>query len=121
MRRRSTPRRADASAAFTRAPAAFFEIEAGQAGQARRESIVVVKYAGRKAGLVVDGLLGEFQTVIKPLGSLFRNIRGIGGSTILGTGEVSLILDVQALVSHCASLEEQLARSARGRRALEPH
>ena len=86
-----------------------------------RENAVVVQYAGQKAGIVVDQLLGEFQTVIKPLGSLFRNIRGIGGSTILGTGEVSLILDVQALVSHCASLEEQLARSARGRRALEPH
>ena len=50
--------------------------------------------AGRKAGLVVDELQGEFQTVIKPLGTLFERIRGISGSTILGTGEVALILDV---------------------------
>ena len=35
---------------------------------------------------------------IKPLGKLFRNLQGIGGSTILGTGEVALILDVQALI-----------------------
>ena len=65
---------------------------------ARRENIVVLKYAGRKAGLVVDTLLGEFQTVIKPIGKLFSGIRCISGSTILGSGEVALILDVPALV-----------------------
>jgi two-component system chemotaxis sensor kinase CheA len=75
-----------------------------------RENVVVVQYSGQKAGIVVDQLLGEFQTVIKPLGALFRNVRGIGGSTILGSGEVALILDVQALVSRCANLEEQRSR-----------
>ena len=74
-----------------------------------RENVVVVQYSGQKAGIVVDQLLGEFQTVIKPLGVLFRHVRGIGGSTILGSGEVALILDVQALVSRCASQEEQRA------------
>ena len=79
-----------------------------------RENVVVVQYAGRKAGIVVDHLLGEFQTVIKPLGTLFRHVRGIGGSTILGSGEVALILDVQALVSRCAAMEtEVLAHSGR--------
>lgn len=73
----------------------------------RRENVVVVKAAGQKAGIVVDQLLGEFQTVIKPLGQLFRNLRGIGGSTILGSGEVALILDVQALVSLTAQQEER--------------
>jgi two-component system chemotaxis sensor kinase CheA len=43
--------------------------------------------------------MGEFQTVIKPLGIIFKNIKGIGGSTILGSGEVALILDVQSLVA----------------------
>ena len=75
--------------------------------QPPRENVVVVQYAGQKAGIVVDQLLGEFQTVIKPLGTLFRNIQGIGGSTILGSGEVALILDVQALISRCARAEEQ--------------
>ena len=64
----------------------------------KRENIVVVQYAGQKIGLVVDELMGEFQTVIKPLGSIFKHIKGIGGSTILGSGEVALILDVQSLV-----------------------
>jgi len=86
-----------------------------------RENVVVVQYAGQKAGIVVDQLLGEFQTVIKPLGTLFRNMRGIGGSTILGSGEVALILDVQALVSRCANAEEQLARAGHGGALLTAH
>ena len=65
----------------------------------KRENIVVAQYAGQKIGLVVDELMGEFQTVIKPLGSIFKHIKGIGGSTILGSGEVALILDVQSLVA----------------------
>lgn len=73
----------------------------------KRENIVVVQYAGYKAGIVVDELMGEFQTVIKPLGSLFRHLRGIAGSTILGSGEVALILDVQSLVQRVASMEAE--------------
>ncbi len=84
-----------------------------------RTNVVVVQYAGQKAGIVVDHLHGEFQTVIKPLGTLFRNVRGIGGSTILGSGEVALILDVQALVSRCARLEDQRAQNAHGSKLLE--
>ena len=64
----------------------------------KRENVVVVDYGGQQAGLVVDALLGEFQTVIKPLGKLFDRLAGISGSTILGSGEVALILDVPALV-----------------------
>ena len=72
-----------------------------------RENIVVVQFAGQKAGIVVDQLMGEFQTVIKPLSTIFRHLRGIGGSTILGTGEVALILDVQALVQRNVRQEER--------------
>lgn len=64
----------------------------------RRENIVVLKYAGQKAGLVVDTLLGEYQTVIKPLGQMFNQVSCISGSTILGSGDVALILDVPSLV-----------------------
>lgn len=64
----------------------------------RRESIVVLKLGNQRAGLVVDTLLGEFQTVIKPLSPLFSEVRCISGSTILGSGEVALILDVAALM-----------------------
>lgn len=74
-------------------------------GVERRENIVVVNYAGRMAGLVVDELVGDFQTVIKPLGPLFRTVRGISGSTILGSGEVALILDVPALIELATRIE----------------
>ena len=66
---------------------------------ARRRSIVVVRYGGRKAGLVVDSLLGEFQTVIKPLGKVFAGARFLSGSSILGNGDVALILDMAALLA----------------------
>jgi two-component system chemotaxis sensor kinase CheA len=89
--------------------------------QPARENVVVVQYAGHKAGIVVDQLLGEFQTVIKPLGSMFHNLKGIGGSTILGSGEVAMILDVQALVSSSARSEEQVSHGATGMRRLEAH
>ena len=72
---------------------------------ARRQNVVVVRYAEHKAGLVVDDLLGEFQTVIKPLGKLFGALRGISGSTILGSGAVALILDIPALLSQIVQLE----------------
>src|SRR6185369_6540726 len=73
----------------------------------QRESIVVVQFGGHRAGIVVDQLMGEFQTVIKPLGVMFRHLRGIGGSTILGSGEVALILDVAALVHSVSQAEER--------------
>jgi len=45
--------------------------------------------------------------VIKPLGSIFQHLQGIGGSTILGSGEVALILDVQSLVQQVVAHEAQ--------------
>jgi len=65
----------------------------------QRENVVVVRYGEHKAGLVVDKLMGEFQTVIKPLGKLFNGEKSIGGFTILGSGEVALIVDVPGLMS----------------------
>jgi two-component system chemotaxis sensor kinase CheA len=65
----------------------------------QRNNIVVVQYAGQKAGLVVDELLGEYQTVIKPLGKIFQNLKGISGATILGSGEVAMIIDVPNLIA----------------------
>jgi two-component system chemotaxis sensor kinase CheA len=70
-----------------------------------RENVVVVRAGGRKLGVVVDVLQGEFQTVIKPLSTIFRHLRGIGGSTILGSGEVALILDIPVLAQIAAQTE----------------
>lgn len=64
---------------------------------AARENIVVVKQGKQQLGLVVDALLGEQQIVIKPLGSLFEHLPDISGSSILGSGQVALILDISGL------------------------
>lgn len=66
----------------------------------RRESIVVLRAAGRRFGIVVDELLGEMQAVVKPLSRIFSQLRGIGGSTILGTGQLALIVDAPSLLEH---------------------
>jgi two-component system, chemotaxis family, sensor kinase CheA len=63
-----------------------------------RENIVVVEYAQKKAGFVVDKPHGEFQTVVKPMSKIFKDLKWISGSTILGNGQVALILDVPRLV-----------------------
>jgi len=66
----------------------------------QRKNIVVVKYGRSSVGFKVDELIGEFQTVIKPLGNLFKNNSDISGGTILGNGEIALIFDVQKLIEH---------------------
>lgn len=65
----------------------------------RRQNVVVVQGGGKRVGLVVDQLMGELQTVIKPLGKVFQHVRGVGGFTILGSGAVALLLDVPNLVN----------------------
>jgi two-component system chemotaxis sensor kinase CheA len=76
-----------------------------------RRSVVVVKAEGQSVGLVVDRLMGEFQTVIKPLGPVFSGLSGISGSTIMGNGEVALILDVQGLVQQITRGEHALEKN----------
>ena len=70
-----------------------------------KQNIVVVQYGQHKAGLVVDQLQGELQAVIKPLNTMFKSLPGIGGYTILGTGNVGFILDIPQLVQFASSAE----------------
>jgi len=79
---------------------------------AKRQSIVVVRHGGRRAGIVVDTLLGEFQTVIKPLAKMFTRVDCVSGSSILGTGDVALILDVPAVLER-AMQRSQVATNQR--------
>ncbi len=71
-----------------------------------REQIVVVQHQEQRAGLVVDALYGENQTVIKPLGKIFEGLPGVSGTTILGNGRVALILDVPAIVRNVSEAVE---------------
>ncbi len=61
-------------------------------------TVVIVNKGDKLAGFVVDSLIGQQEIVIKTLGKYLTNIKMIAGATILGDGEVALILDVNTLV-----------------------
>jgi two-component system chemotaxis sensor kinase CheA len=61
-------------------------------------SVVAVRWGDEYAGLVVDGLLGQQEIVIKNLGKMIGQVAGITGGAILGDGSVALIIDVPGLV-----------------------
>ena len=61
-------------------------------------TVVIVKKGDSHAGLVVDNLIGQQEIVIKSLGKYINNNKIISGATILGDGEVALILDVNTLM-----------------------
>jgi len=68
--------------------------------------VVIVRIDDRRVGFVVDRVVGDHQTVIKNIGGLYRDAEGVSGATILGDGEVALILDVPKLIL-LADLEEK--------------
>jgi two-component system chemotaxis sensor kinase CheA len=61
-------------------------------------TVVIVKKGDKLAGLVVDNLIGQLEIVIKSIGKYINNSKMISGATILGDGEIALILDVNSLV-----------------------
>lgn len=69
--------------------------------------VVVVNSQEYKAGFVVDAVIGDYQTVIKPLGRMFKDISGISGATILGDGTVALIIDCNRLALEARSVQER--------------
>ncbi len=63
------------------------------------ELFVVIVHMGEfRAGIIVDNLIGQQEIVIKSLGKLLAGIKVIAGATILGNGQVALILDIGSLV-----------------------
>jgi len=73
--------------------------------------IVIVQALESRVGFVVDQVVGDYQTVIKPLGRMFKRVEGLSGATILGDGTVALILDVNRL-------SQIVQREARGLSAV---
>ena len=62
------------------------------------EQVVVVRHRSSRVGLGVDAIRGERQTVIKPLGRLFRAVAGISGSTMRPDGNVAFVIDIARLL-----------------------
>jgi len=74
--------------------------------------IVVLRWGRMSAGVVVDGLIGSQDVVIKSLGPLTGNWRGLAGGSILGSGKIALILDVPELFRFAARRQDRLMREA---------
>ena len=66
--------------------------------EATSYTVVIVAKGDKTIGLVVDNLIGQQELVIKSVGKLINDNKIISGATILGDGEVALILDVNTLV-----------------------
>ena len=84
----------------------------------QRASTVVVQSGTQYYGIAVDHLMGQHQTVIKPMGRIFKSLQCISGSSILGNGEVALILDVFALGEMAAQHAEPLGHTSPHRETL---
>jgi two-component system, chemotaxis family, sensor kinase CheA len=69
------------------------------------EQIVVVNIKNLHVGILVDQVIGGNQTVIKPLGKMYKQADGISSATILGDGSVALILDVEQIVDVTEKVE----------------
>ncbi|KYG32342.1 chemotaxis protein CheA [Alkalihalobacillus trypoxylicola] len=61
-------------------------------------SLVIIQKGNKVAGLVVDALIGQHDIVLKSIGQYLSNIFAISGATILGDGQVALIIDSNALI-----------------------
>lgn len=70
-------------------------VEYGRYRENEEIPVVIIKSAERQIGLIVDELLNQQEIVIKSLGKYLVNIKNISGATIVGDGDVALILDVR--------------------------
>ncbi|MFZ5570561.1 MAG: Hpt domain-containing protein [Thermodesulfobacteriota bacterium] len=66
--------------------------------------VVIVEHRGDSAAILIDEIIGEQQAVIKGLSNYIGSVKGLSGCTILGDGEISLILDIGGLVQKAQSL-----------------
>jgi two-component system chemotaxis sensor kinase CheA len=73
-----------------------FEINAPEP---ERCEMVTISYSQQEAGLIVDKVMGEVQTVLKPVGSVYRRHKYISGATVMGDGSVALVLDTNEIIS----------------------
>lgn len=76
-------------------------------------SFAVLKVGGSRFGLVIDDVIGSEEIVVKPMHRAVKNLSIYAGATVLGDGEVALILDVQAIARHANVDLEDNAQTAR--------
>ena len=76
----------------------ILDIESSNTDNNKNLTVIIVKKGDKQAGLVVDELIGQQEIVIKSMGKYINVPKMISGATILGNGEVALILDANALI-----------------------
>ncbi len=64
------------------------------------QQVVITNIDNERIGFVVDTVIGGHQTVIKSLGSIYKDIDGVSGATILGDGTIALILDALKIINN---------------------
>jgi two-component system chemotaxis sensor kinase CheA len=80
----------------------------------------MLQHDGQRLAVAVDAFHGTQQIVIKPLARILRGLVGVGGCTILHSGRVALVLDVQELLAHASALHARRPERARASAAHEP-
>jgi two-component system, chemotaxis family, sensor kinase CheA len=75
-----------------------FDLETDQINITKEVNVVVIKVGDTLSGVVVDAVLEPQESVVKSLGSYIGSVRGISGATIMGDGQVALILDTATLI-----------------------
>lgn len=84
----------------------------GSAGRpGRYQKVVIVSFTGKRVGLVVDHVIGQYQTVIRSLSRLLDDVEQFSGATILGDGSVALIIDIPHLID-CAQARDAALRAS---------
>ncbi|TGK23470.1 chemotaxis protein CheA [Leptospira yasudae] len=78
--------------------------------ESEKENILVLEYEDKSFGIVVNGLHGEVQSVIRPMAEIFKNIKVFSGTSILGSGEIAFILDVPGLYNTIRDQEQNKNR-----------
>ena len=79
--------------------------------------VVILGFGERRVALLVDQLLGQESTVVKPLSALFRNIGCLSGATISGDGRVRLVLDPTGLLATAEAFASAATQRAKSRGA----
>jgi len=76
----------------------IFEVPQKEENDDEYVSVVIIRKGNKLTGLVVDSFIGQQEVVLKSLGNYLTNVFAISGATILGDGEVALIVDSNALI-----------------------
>lgn len=75
----------------------YFDVP-GEKKEQRELELIIIQKGERMGAIVVDSFIGQQEIVIKPLGNYFDSLSGISGATILGDGQVALIIDPNSLI-----------------------